>query len=165
MTQAPAEIWFYQLLHTPLERALPQLLLKTRERGWKAMVEAPDAERLRMLDDGLWTFSEESFLAHGRASDPDAAFHPVCLAQGSENPNRADARFYVAGAWIDPQNFASGDQYSRAVLMFDGRDGEMLERARTQWKELRGLGLAMTYFEQREDGGWSKKFEQPAASA
>lgn len=160
-----AEIWFYQLLHSPLEKALPQLLLKTRERGWKAAVETSDAERLRALDDLLWTFSDESFLAHGRASDGDADLQPVCLTDNSENPNNAHARFYVAGAWIDPQNFASLADYARAILIFDGTDSEALAQARQQWKDLRELGIAMTYFEQRENGGWDKKFEQPAAQS
>lgn len=165
MAEARTEIWFYQLLHSPLEKALPQLLLKTRERGWKAVIEAPDSERLRALDDLLWTFSEESFLAHGRASDGDAHMQPICLTQDNENPNRANARFYVAGAWIDPQTFASGADYARAILVFDGTDDDTVARARQQWKELRGLGLAMTYFEQRENGGWDKKFEQSAAQS
>ena len=53
----------------PLERALPLLLEKTLERGWRAVVQAGSQERLDVLDQHLWTWREDSFLPHGTAKD------------------------------------------------------------------------------------------------
>ncbi|HYP56997.1 MAG TPA: DNA polymerase III subunit chi, partial [Beijerinckia sp.] len=61
------EVWFYHLLRQPLERVLPNLLEKSLERGWRAVVQTVSEERLDALDELLWTYSEPSFLAHGRA--------------------------------------------------------------------------------------------------
>ena len=46
---------------------LPGLLEKTLERGWRALVRADDATLLDDIDAKLWTWRDESFLAHGRA--------------------------------------------------------------------------------------------------
>ena len=59
------EIWFYHLQRHPLEKGLPQILEKSLEKGWRAVVQAKSDERLEALDFWLWTYSEASFLAHG----------------------------------------------------------------------------------------------------
>jgi DNA polymerase-3 subunit chi len=148
-----AEIWFYHLTGRSLESALPNLLERSLARGWRAVVEAGDEERLRALDDQLWTFSDESFLAHGLASEGDADLQPVLLTCGPENLNGADVRFFVAGAElrVDPNQ-----SYARLVLMFDGGDEVRVVAAREQWKELKEKGENLSYWRQGDDGRWEK---------
>jgi len=93
-----AEIHFYHLQRQPLEAVLPTLIEKSLGRGWRAVVQATSAERLAALDDHLWTFSDESFLAHATDKEPDAADQPVVLTLAQSNPNRAAIRFLVEGA-------------------------------------------------------------------
>ncbi|MCA3665330.1 MAG: DNA polymerase III subunit chi, partial [Methylobacterium sp.] len=47
------EILFYHLTGQRLEQALPQLLEKSLERGWNALVRAGSEERLAVLDEAL----------------------------------------------------------------------------------------------------------------
>jgi DNA polymerase-3 subunit chi len=63
------EIWFYHLETQPLERALPVLLEKTLERGWRAVVETSSRERATALDTMLWTYRDDAFLPHGIAGE------------------------------------------------------------------------------------------------
>ncbi|HEY0052608.1 MAG TPA: DNA polymerase III subunit chi, partial [Caulobacteraceae bacterium] len=67
MAEAPAtcEIWFYHLERSSLEQVLPDLLEKTLTRGWRAQVRARDEARLADLDERLWTWKDDAFLAHG----------------------------------------------------------------------------------------------------
>src|SRR5438094_8596807 len=58
------EVWFYHLQRQPLERALPALIEKSLAKGWRVTVQARSEERLDALDAWLWTYSDESFLAH-----------------------------------------------------------------------------------------------------
>jgi DNA polymerase III subunit chi len=58
-----AELWFYHLERTELERALPPLLEKCLERGWRALIRGGSPERLDALDATLWTYRDESFRA------------------------------------------------------------------------------------------------------
>ncbi|MGO9132486.1 MAG: DNA polymerase III subunit chi [Methylovirgula sp.] len=152
------EVWFYHLLHQRLERALPTLLEKALERGWRVVVQATAEERLDALDDTLWTYSDSSFLAHGRARDGDAAMQPIFLTTGSDNPNGARLRLFVEGA--DVAKLVTSEPceaYERFILLFDGNDEDQLLGARAQWKLLKEKGFNLAYWQQSERGGWEKK--------
>ncbi len=92
-----AEIGFYHLLSTPLERALPKLLERARAHGHPIVVRCGSAERVAQLDAVLWTYEEASFLPHGSARDGDAASQPIWLTDRDENPNRATMLVLVDG--------------------------------------------------------------------
>jgi DNA polymerase III subunit chi len=147
------DILFYHLQHKPLEAVLPTLIEKSLERGWRAVVQATSAERLAALDDHLWTFSDESFLAHCTEKELDAAEQPVVLTLGEANPNAAAVRFLVEGAPV-PAEVAA---YERVVLLFDGNDEAALAAARAEWKSVKAAGHEATYWQQDSRGRWEKK--------
>lgn len=149
------EIWFYHLQIHPLERVLPGLIQKSLDRGWRVIVQARSEERLNALDELLWTFAEESFIAHGRSGDGDLELQPVFLATGTDNPNGAAVRFFIEAAEVLPA--IDGASYERVINLFDGTDEDELAAARRQWKELKTLGHALTYWQQAENGRWEKK--------
>ena len=60
-----SEVLFYHLEARSLEAVIPQLLEKTLERGWRAVIEVGSTERAEALDSHLWTYRDDSFLAHG----------------------------------------------------------------------------------------------------
>ena len=47
--------------------------------------------------------------------------------------------------------------YAHAVALFDGNNEEELAAARAQWKELKDLGFALTYWQQGANGRWEMK--------
>lgn len=151
-SSTPAEVLFYHLQRQPLEKVLPSLLERTIERGWRAVVQSGSQERLEALDVALWTYKDESFLAHGTAKDGFAEEQPVFLTCGDENPNEAGVRFMVDGA--EAATFAG---YARIVYLFDGHDGEAVARARSQWKSAKAAGCAVTYWQQSDNGRWEKR--------
>jgi DNA polymerase-3 subunit chi len=149
---APCEVWFYHLERTGLDQALPELLEKTLQRGWKAIVRTTADGRLEHLDGWLWSYRDESFLAHGLAAEPNAARQPVLLTTGTDNPNAANALFLIDGA--EP---GALDGYARALVLFDGRDEDQLKLARDQWKALKGTGAPLSYWKQSSEGRWEKQ--------
>ncbi len=151
------EIWFYHLQRQPLESVLPNLIEKSLEKGWRVAVQARSEERLDALDSWLWTYSDGSFLAHGRARDGDCELQPVYLTGGLENPNCAALRIFVEGAQLAPALAGEGATYARIVALFDGNNAEELVAARAQWKEVLMRGLSATYWQQNESGHWEKK--------
>src|SRR6266699_5134974 len=96
-----AEIGFYHLLATPLERALPRLLERARAQGYRIVVRAASSERIEHLNALLWTYDEASFLAHGSARDGNPASQPIWLSDAQENPNDATILFLVDGVEAD----------------------------------------------------------------
>ncbi len=147
-----SEILFYHLTESKLEDALPPLLDKSLERGWRVVVQTGTAERRDALDTHLWTYREESFLPHGTDEQPNATDQPVLLTNGPDNANAATVRFLVDGAVPPPL-----DGYDRVIFMFDGHDQPELDAAREHWKRLKGEGHQLTYWQQNNDGRWVKK--------
>ncbi len=147
-----AEALFYHLTESTLEQALPPLLEKSLQRGWAVVVQTGTEERRDALDGHLWTFRDDSFLAHGSDRDPHSADQPVLLTTGSDNGNGARIRFIVDGA--SPPDLSS---YERAVFMFDGHDAAQLEAARAQWKDVKAAGHSVTYWQQTSDRRWERK--------
>lgn len=148
----PAEVLFYHLERTSLERVLPPLLERTLERGWRAVVQSGSAERLEALDLALWTYSDASFLPHGTARDGNPARQPIYLTTGEETPNEAGIRFLVDGA-----EMAEFTGFMRIVCIFDGNDPEATGKARSQWQAAKAAGCAVTYWRQSEGGRWEKQ--------
>ncbi|MBB6509220.1 DNA polymerase-3 subunit chi [Rhizobium soli] len=146
------EVLFYHLTESKLEDALPALLEKSIERGWKVVVQTAEDVRRDFLDAHLWTFRDDSFLPHGTDAAPMPQEQPVLLTATPENQNSATVRFVVDGAEPPPL-----DPYERVVFMFDGYDQLQLEGARAQWKKLKGDGHALTYWQQSPEGRWVKK--------
>lgn len=151
MAEAPCEVWFYHLERSGLDQVLPDLLERTLARGWKAVVRTRAADRVEHLDGWLWSYRDESFLPHGLEDEPGAARQPILLTTGFENPNAADALFLIDGA--DAGELAG---YTRCVVLFDGRDEAALAGARAQWSRVKGAGLPVSYWRQRERG-WEKQ--------
>jgi DNA polymerase-3 subunit chi len=145
------EVWFYHLERTGLEQALPELLEKTLQRGWKALVRVREAERLQHLDGWLWSYRDESFLPHAPDDEPGAARQPILLTTGFDNANGADALFLVDGA--DPGELSG---YARCVVLFDGADAAQLAVARAQWSAVKKTGVAVSYWKQQARG-WEKQ--------
>jgi len=152
MAEAVAtEVWFYHLERTGLEQALPELLEKTLQRGWRALVRVREAARLQHLDGWLWTYRDESFLPHAPDDEPNAARQPVLLTTGFENANGADVLFLVDGA--EPGDLGG---YARCVVLFDGGDEAQLAVARAQWSAVKASGAAVSYWKQQARG-WEKQ--------
>ncbi len=149
------DVWFYHLDRWPLERALPALLQKSRDRGWRAVVQAASPERVDALDAALWTYEDASFLAHGTVRDGDPDLQPILLTTGVDNPNGAAIRFMIDGT--EALQAIAESPYERIVLMFDGNDGDERSAARRQWADLKKAGHGVAYWKQNEDGRWDKQ--------
>ena len=146
------EVLFYHLTRHRLEQALPALVDRASERGWKSLICLGDADAGTTISDALWTFRPDAFLAHGLDGREQSDGQPVWITPTCDDPIDADVRFCVAGA--DPT--LPGD-YQRTITMFDGHDQGAVEGARAHWKTLREAGAELTYWQQDDEGRWGKK--------
>ena len=146
-----AEIGFYHLLTTPLDRALPRLLERAHAQGYRIVVRAASTDRVEHLNAVLWTYDESSFLPHGSARDGNAASQPIWLTDGDDNPNAATMLVLVDGA--EPGDLTP---YARVADLFDGSDADAVEAARDRWRRAKAAGHTLTYWQQT-GAGWEKK--------
>jgi len=149
------ETLFYHLERRSLEDVLPGLVEKSLQRGWRAAIKTDSSERSDALDSLLWTYDDQSFLAHAQLGDGDAAGQPVLITVEEGNPNSAQIFFYVGGAL--PGDWKTLSDLARIVLLFDGRDSEALAGARAAWKEAKDAGHDVTYWKETPAGKFEKQ--------
>jgi len=149
------ETLFYHLERRALEDVLPGLVERTLERGWRATIRCESAERVDAIDNLLWTYDDASFLPHAQAGDGNPARQPVLITVEDAIPNAANVLFLVGGA-VPPAWERTGD-LTRIVLMFDGRDPDMLGRARASWKDAKAAGHDVTYWKESPSGKFEKQ--------
>ena len=146
-----AQIGFYHLTRTGLDRALPALLGRTLAAEQRALVLCPDEAVVKALDKALWEAEEPLWLPHGTAADGDAELQPVWLAADDTAPNGARFLFLVHGA-------GSGrlEAFDRVFDLFDGNDEGAVVAARERWKAAKAAGHDLAYWQQGERG-WERR--------
>lgn len=154
---AVAELGFYRLTETPLDRALPVMLAKSLERGWRVEVRGRDRAAMEALDLALWSHDQAGFLPHGLAGGPQDARQPVLLTtEPTPAGGPREALFLIDRAAFDTGEAAS---LTRTALLFDGHDDEALEEARAHWRATTAAGLRAVFWSQAPGGRWEKQAE------
>jgi DNA polymerase III subunit chi len=151
------EILFYHLERRGLDDVLPGLVEKTLERGWRALIRPESAERAQAIDNLLWAYNDQTFLPHAQSGDGEASRQPVLISPEDGNPNSAEVLFVVGGAHAPAWDGDAAKALTRIVVMFDGRDPEALQSARTAWKGARESGHDVTYWKETPGGKWEKQ--------
>lgn len=147
--------YFYHLTQRPLVETLTMLLGKAQGAGWRVAVRGTDAALLAQIDSALWRGPDDGFLPHGLAGGPHDADQPILLTTKVDAPNGASCVFSIHGADISADEVAKLD---RVCILFDGLDEFALNKARSQWKELKAAGASAQYWSE-ESGRWEKKAE------
>ena len=155
-----AQIAFYQLQSRPVEDVLPPLLQKTYDSGNKAEIIAPEHIH-NDLSQYIWTQKPDSWLPNGIVGRDDQHMDksdcPIWIMADESDQHDADMfRFYVAGQMPSEQMLAHAN--GRMFIVFDGRNDDSLNAARTSWKSWREDNHDLSYFEQDDQKGWVKKF-------
>lgn len=147
------EVRFYHLSQDVTTKAVPEILGKALARDMKILLKVPDAERAAFYDDWLWRFQPESFLPHGKEGDPFPEKQPVWISADDQAPNGATMVMVVEEAEMPPLA-----DFALVCLLFDSENPHRLERARKLWGELKKQdGLSLTYWQQQDNGSWTKK--------
>lgn len=147
-----AQIQFYHLTATPVERALPKLLEKALAGGHRVLLVESAPEKLDYFNQILWTYSTLTFLPHGAANEPQPEEQPILLAPSINNTNNADALFVTDGTALE-----GNASFSRVIDIFDGNNAEAVARARSRWATYKNAGHTLSYLRQNESGGWEEK--------
>ena len=146
------EILFYHMERKTLEQVLPELVAKCVERDWPTLIVAGSQERVDSLDSLLWTYSDQTFLPHGKTGDGNDTEQLVLLSTSDTRVNGSEVCFLVDGADTDKLS-----EFNRIVHLLDGRREEAVEAARNVWKNLDRDEHDVTYWQQDEAGRWVKK--------
>ena len=139
---------FHDLDGAPLDFGLGRLLEAALAEGRRTCVRLGQEERVAALDQGLWTYRNDSFLPHGSEGDPSE--QPVWLTAETGNPNGADLLVIV-----DDASMADRDGFADTVYLFDRRDPAMRDIARDRFAAFRDEGSRPAYL-RFGPGGWTQ---------
>ncbi len=146
------DINFYHLTRDTLASALPKLAARAYAQGLRTVIRATDDVRVKMIDELLWTYEDDSFLPHGTARNNHADLQPIFISTEADNPNGAKLLMLVDNRLDDDI-----DQFERCFYLFEGHDNEQVNAARAAWKQLKSQGLTLNYWQQGDSGKWEKK--------
>lgn len=146
------DIRFYHLQRQTLEEALPRLMGKVSQAGLRAVIKADDQATIDTLDKVLWDFDPNSFMPHDKQGCDFPEDQPFFLTTNDINPNNATVLVLVDGA-----GSAELESYQRCLYMFDGRNEDVVATARADWKRLKDGDWSISYWQQKELGGWEQK--------
>jgi DNA polymerase-3 subunit chi len=147
-----SEIRFYHLEQRRVDQALPSLLEASLEDGQRVLVRASSDEMVAALNELLWTYDDASFLPHGAAGDGDPMTQPIFLTSELGNPNGATMLVKLSGA----ESAGSDDAFDLVAILFEGRDETALAHARSEWRQLKDEGRAISYWRESDEGAWER---------
>ena len=147
-----SEIRFYHLEQRRVDEALPSLLEAALEDGRRVLVRASSDEMVAALNELLWTYDDASFLPHGAAGDGDPMTQPIFLTSVLGNPNGATMLVKLSGA----ESAGSDDAFDLVAILFEGRDETALAHARSEWRQLKDEGRAISYWRESDEGAWER---------
>ena len=110
------EFIFYKTAPLEVEKTLYSLVDKALKKEFNSILIFEDEERLRLVDEFLWTYKQDSFLPHlkiGDALDTELNI-PVYLTTKDENPFNARIFFSIDGSPL--WNFEGWRQLPRRTV-------------------------------------------------
>lgn len=136
---------FYQLGRDPVEAALPLLARAATVQGERMLVVSDDAAQLDRVGAALSERLPETFLANGRAGQPDEARQPILLSDRTDPANGARFLALADGKWRE------GEGFERVFYLFDEAT---LAGARAAWVALKHREGLTRHFWKQQDGRW-----------
>ena len=153
MSNAQAEVSFYQLTTHPLEKVLPKLLEKTYHSGLRALVVASSQAQAQGLNAALWTYSPGAFLPHGMkgSSSHTPQDHPIWITTDPHNENDATVLVLTDERYVEDLS-----AYGRCVDIFDGNNPPSLASAQERYHSYRQNNHTVIYWQQSLQGTWDQ---------
>lgn len=149
-----AEVSFYHLHNSPVEKVLPVILKKALEKDMRSMI-LTSGDDLEIVNKWLWTYGQLEFLPHGSKNDNFSEKQPIYLSDELENPNNAKMFVNLTEDTLN-YNDEKYNEFSRIVEIFDGNIEEKLKLARKKWSSYKKGGYNLVYWKQSDTGGWEQ---------
>ena len=144
------QVNFRNLCGRPLELWVAYLAAEYFAAGKQVLIRAASEERVRSLDQALWTYDRASFLPHAVDDAGAADRQPIVITMAAANPNKADIVILVDDVAVPPDV-----EWDCVDYVFERSDPAGREAGRQQWRVWREQGLEPVYWE-TDAQGWRR---------
>lgn len=121
-----------------------RLIRKAYQTNCHVTVFHPDSRQLRVLDEALWTISEQEFIAHAGAESPQARHSSVLLTAAEPFPVQTDkTRILLNLSQHTPQQFALFERMIEIV----SRTEDDIQAGRQRYRSYQQSGHELHHFQ------------------
>ncbi len=116
-----------------------RLVEKAVNQGSRVMIATSTAEESQIMDELLWSFRPESFVAHARAEEPEAVIEksPVLISHQGDDLNHHDVLVNLRNEI--PQIFSRFQRLAEIVV----QEPPVLEATRKHWAFYKARGYQL----------------------
>ena len=118
-----------------------RLVRKARAADMRVVVFTRDREQLEVLDEALWTFSEQDFLPHVTADDELASQTPIILTDDAE-ATLPHHQILINVSGETPAHFARFERLFEVI----STDEDDLTAGRERYRQYQQRGYPLTHF-------------------
>ncbi len=138
---------FYQLTRDPPHMVLPAIAQNIMNANARLLV-VSDADTLPILSKSLWTYRDDSFLAHAIADgdEQDKALQPILLSSQIDHSNKAQMLALCDGIWRD-----NAEKFARTFFLFEP---DRTDDARELWRALSAKDGTELHYWKQEGRKW-----------
>lgn len=131
------EINFYEV-DEDLFKAIGPVVLKILDEQKTAIIYVKDLDKLKRLDEVLWTFGRNKFVPHATILDSDftPSQQPVLISNLEENTNNADYLIF-----LDEPSLDFAKQFSRMFYFYENVNQCQKIKATKSFKKINGKWL------------------------
>jgi len=122
-------------------RHVCSLVADAVRQGRKVALFVPDAAQARRIDEGLWSFDDESFIPHSVLHDGASPLDGAVIVHKEYERTRADTYLNFTSDVIPPRLLSDRAGPVEVFEFFRLDDDAGREEARTKWEHYDVLGL------------------------
>ena len=148
------QIVFYRTAPLKLEKTLISLLEKSCERNHNSLILFENKENCSKINELLWTYDEDSFLAHTFEDDSicNSINIPIHLSTKFDHKYKANLLFLLDGFIPSEIKF-----FERVIIIIDVNDNILMQKYKNYYHEIRSNFEDIVFYKFNDDGKWIKE--------
>ena len=148
------QIVFYRTAPLQLEKTLISLLEKSYERNHSSLILFENKENCSRINELLWTYREDSFLAHTFEDDLicNGINIPIHLSTKFNDKYKANLLFLVDG--FIPSEIKL---FERVIIIIDANDNILMQKYKNYYLEINKNFEDIVFYKYNDNGKWTEE--------
>lgn len=127
-------------------------LSKLIDKGKRVLIYSENPDKIKNLDDMLWSIKKTGFLPHLLANEKGSEKTPVVISNTKENKNNAN--FLLISTFMNDEKFLEG--FEKTFYIFSPINSNMIAEAEKNWNEYKKMGFNLKMMRKGKDGKWNE---------
>jgi len=140
--------FFYNSSHRDIVADVAWLTEKLFKQNNSVLIFCADRETVKVVDDFLWAYREDSFIPHISKKNGENSIYPILITTSIDEGYKHNVLLALNGVLIEEKNWQS---FSKIYYFFDNEDNNEKENARSMWKSFSSMDVECKYWINKEN--------------